>query len=404
MAINRPSAVNADEEFKQATLHEIAARMGVDLPQQAGGELRLPCYFCDAGDASGYGSLAINLDHPANLFKAHCCGETGNRLKLMYVWKHGVAPPGGKIRRDDYNDLMSLHRTFTGTLESSSQSPAATQAHQTATRDDIQAALVNVQLKDSPEERIRNLATIYERFVVDSQQMAPKAAQYVRKRPWMIEELLTEFRVGWSANQTMFRKNYLIYAHEDEDGNVLSYSGRDLFYEEKLLKWDKAGRPEGQKPIKHRFVKGFHKGQQLYGRSKRLQTRERLDAMRTHGLVIVEGMNDVLRLSALPLGVEGLCMNRATETQVATIVDDARQYAGGRIWLLPDQDQEGLAGFQELLWKLQQHKGIDARPGWPSALSHVAEPEALTDEELARILAPFLLKRPEAGAADAATS
>ena len=70
----------------------------------------------------------------------------------------------------------------------------------------------------------------------------------------------------------------------------------------------------------------------------------------------------------------------------------ARRYAGGRIWLLPDQDKEGLSGFQDLLWKLQQYEGINARPGWPGSLSHIAEPENLTDEELATVLAPFLLR------------
>jgi hypothetical protein len=35
----------------------------------------------------------------------------------MYVWRHGRAPPGGKIRRDDYHELMSLHRTFTAAPE-----------------------------------------------------------------------------------------------------------------------------------------------------------------------------------------------------------------------------------------------------------------------------------------------
>jgi hypothetical protein len=112
--------------------------MGVDLPPQAGGELRIPCPFCDTGDASGYGSLAINLDHPANLFKSHCCGETGNRLKLMYVWRHGrappVSPPGGKIRRDDYHELMSLHRTFAAAPEGQSPTPPALPVEQAATR------------------------------------------------------------------------------------------------------------------------------------------------------------------------------------------------------------------------------------------------------------------------------
>ncbi|MCH7689068.1 MAG: DNA primase, partial [Planctomycetes bacterium] len=160
----------------------------------------------------------------------------------------------------------------------------------------------------------------------------------------------------------------------------------------KLQKWEKAGRPGGKQPIKHKFVKGFHKGQLLYGLSNRRLTPALWETLAKFGLIIVEGMNDVMRLACFPLGAEGLCMNRATDEQIALIVEDAKRHAGGRIWLMPDNDKEGLTGFQELLWKLQQHEGIDARPGWPQELSHVPEPEELTDEELAEILAPFLLR------------
>ena len=43
-------------------------------------------------------ALAINLDKPHNPFMAHCCGEQGNRFKLMYFWKHGRLPPGGSVK------------------------------------------------------------------------------------------------------------------------------------------------------------------------------------------------------------------------------------------------------------------------------------------------------------------
>ena len=93
MALNRPGAIDIDDEFPKATLHDIAAGLGVELAPRKSGELRMPCVFCNASNTSSYGSLVINLDHPANLFKAHCCGVKGNRLMLMYVWKRGQLPP-----------------------------------------------------------------------------------------------------------------------------------------------------------------------------------------------------------------------------------------------------------------------------------------------------------------------
>ncbi len=393
MAINTLRSVDIDDEFRKATLHQIAAHMGVELPPKDSGELRIPCCFCEVGDESSYGALAINLDKPHNPFMAHCCGEQGNRFKLMYFWKHGELPPSGSVRGEAWNEMLELHQQCTGSNAAESPTPPEVQSKQHSMRSDTSDVLANIPLKESDRDNVRKLATLYQRLITDPQKMAPKAAQFVRSRPWMTPQLLQKFRVGWTPKETLFRKNYMIYAHEDEHGNVLSHSGRDLFFEEKQLKWKQAGHPEGKEPIKHKFVQGYHRGQQLYGRSSRRLKPAMKEALATYGLIIVEGMNDVMRLGCFPLGAEALCSNQATDKQLELMVEDARKLAGGRIWLLPDRDKGGLQGFQQLLWKLQQHERISARPGWARGLAGVHEPEELTDEQLVSELAPFLLSR-----------
>lgn len=52
--------------------------------------------------------------------------------------------------------------------------------------------------------------------------------------------------------------------------------------------------------MKHRYVKGYHKGLELYGQSaERLQDRRLRDSLGRLGLVVMEGMNDVIRLNEL---------------------------------------------------------------------------------------------------------
>ncbi len=258
--------------------------------------------------------------------------------------------------------------------------------------------LTNVPLKESAKETSRALADFYDDLVTDPQRMAPEAAKYARQRKaWLTPEVMQRWGVGWSPSRSMFRKNYFIFTHRDEVGHVLSYSGRDLYYEEKRRKWEQAGRPHDAKPIKHKFVKGYHKGQELYGQHKQRLTPEMAEALAKFGLIVAEGMFDVIRLDCLGLAAVGLCSNRATDRQVAKIVRLAKMHAAGRIWLMPDNDAEGQQGFRELLWKLQQQAGIEARPAWSSEMHggvfHEREPEDITDAEFEEILAPFLLRR-----------
>ena len=100
---------------------------------------------------------------------------------------------------------------------------------------------------------------------------------------------------------------------------------------------------------------GYHRGIELYGAiSSRLEEPAIQSSLGELGLVVVEEMNDVMRLDELCVCAVGLCSNRATETQVNLITKFARRIAGGRVLLFPDRDEEGTVGFKELLWQLAQ--------------------------------------------------
>ncbi len=139
--------------------------------------------------------------------------------------------------------------------------------------------------------------------------------------------------------------------------------------------------------MKHRFVKGFHRGIELYGQHgrERLADGRLTPALEESGLVVVEGPNDVIRLDCLDVAAVGLCSNKATDEQVEKITRFARQVAGGKVVLLPDNDPEGEEGFRELLWQLLQQDGLSIRLGW-SSKTHGGrfagrQPESLSLEE-----------------------
>ena len=245
------------------------------------------------------------------------------------------------------------------------------------------AKLVNVPLIRHDKEAARAIADLAKDLIVDVAQMSPEAAQYVRKRPWMTPELMQKWGVGWipGNGRSLFRKGYLVYTHRNERGDIVSYSGRDLNFETKWNDWIKAGKPEGKKPGKHRYVTGYHRGLELYGghatRLQELWVKESLDR---YGVVIVEGMNDVMRLDELQVAAVGLGSNKVTAEQIDKLTRFARQLANNRVLLMPDCDEEGEAGFKDLLWKLTE-ANIHVRLGWSSKTHLNRQPESLAQAE-----------------------
>ena len=128
-------------------------------------------------------------------------------------------------------------------------------------------------------------------------------------------------------------------------------------------------------------MSGYHRGLDLYGgHATRLQEPWVKESLNRYGLVIVEGMNDVMRLDELKVAAVGLGSNKVTAEQLDKLTRFARQLANNRILLMPDCDEEGEAGFKDLLWKLCEAQ-LGVCVGWSSKTHAGRQPESLIQDE-----------------------
>ena len=164
--------------------------------------------------------------------------------------------------------------------------------------------------------------------------MSPKAASYFRHRPFLTPERCRQWRVGYlprdtggdHAGGTMRGK--IVYPMLSEDGEVLTWFGRDPEYEGKHHEWIVGGK-QGKEPEKYHFVKGFERGLELFGqhRLREEDCRKRVAGM---GLVVVQGPNDVIALDALGVPAVGLCATTITRSRWRRSRGSPRRVAAGR--------------------------------------------------------------------------
>lgn len=377
-----------DELIERTPLAAVLQHYGLPQPNEHASEYRLVCVFNEACRDSQYGNLTVALD-PANRVYCHACETRGNLITLIHGLEKRCPPTGGRLRGQEFKDAVNKLREIADGVPPEADSAPRKEKESAAavSREEVDIRPVNTPLRRHDKEAARALADLHRELVTEVSDMSPEVAQYVRSRRWMTAELLREWGVGWipGNGRSLFRKNYLVYTHRNERGEVVSYSGRNLSFEEKLVRWIRDGRPEGKKPAKHRYVSGFHRGAELYGgHATRMEHEYIRDSLQQHGLVVVEGQNDVLRMDALNVAAVGLCSNRATETQIEKIARYARTAADNRVLLLPDCDEEGETGFQPLLWRLNEER-LHVRLGISSIMFEGTfanrQPEEMTEDE-----------------------
>ncbi len=373
---NRGYMNDVDQLIEQTPLDVVLQHYGLPLSRPGSSEYRMKCVFAEACSDSQYGNLSVKLDSAKRIF-CHACETKGNLLTLLHGLETRQPPTGGRLRGQEFKASVATLRTINGLVDSPSSAEKRTATNQanssviaTPSQQPERTAITNVPLRRHEKEAARNLANLNEELVTDVSQMSPEAAAYIRKRSWITEEVLKHWGVGWipGNGRSLFRKNYLVYTHRDIRGDVVSYSGRDLTFESKWEKWLKQNKPEGKKPNKHRYVAGYHRGAELYGgQASRLDEQYVKESLAKHGVVVVESANNVLRLACLGVCAVGLCSNKATEQQIEMVAKFAKQVANNRVMLLPDCDEQGEAGFKELLWRLAEN-GLDVRLGVSSRM------------------------------------
>lgn len=387
MAPEKKTFINVDDLMPQLSVEDIARHYGVTLPElhRVGTETRARCFLqCGKSEETGDRALAIQHDHPAKQWHCHQygCGKGGNLVSLCDLLKPGEVAggrPRGERFKEIARDLLAMTK---GEKPAQDAAPAAAPKSPAPPE-----PKVNVPLAASANERARGLTELDRKFTLDIAEMPPKASAYFRRRPFFTSEVCRKWRMGYLPRDTGEDKSggtmrgKIVYPYLSEKGDVLTWFGRDPDFEDKKKTWDATGRAD-KEPEKFHFVKGFHRGIELFGqdRVREPQARETFSKL---GLILVEGPNDVIRLDTLGVSAVGLCSNTITREQADKVARLAREVGNGTVTVFLDCDAEGENGMKQCLGYLSQL--IPVRLAWTSRMYggkfKGEQPETITLEQ-----------------------
>ena len=383
MARQKSAFIHVDELMPQIGLEQAAEFYGVALPElkRTGEETRLRCFLlCGKAEETGDRALSIRLNDPAKTWRCHQygCGKGGNLIGLCDLMKPGQnaeGRPRGERFKAIAADLAAMVRGQTAeALET--ERPAAPPSPP------AEPPKFNRPLAESDNPRARELVHLDEQFVTDPAEMPPAASAYFRRRPFLTPEACRRWQVGYLPHSSKsLLRGKIVYAYHSPQGELLTWFGRDPRYEQKQAQW-KAGDRSEPEPVKTQFVKGFHRGLELYGEHFVRGHEAAGLQLRPHvGLLIVEGPNDAINLHDLGLPAVALCSNTITKDQVHRVATLARDLATDVVTLMLDTDEEGTAGTKQALPLLAEH--VPVRIAWtPSAGAGKLknrQPESLTE-------------------------
>ena len=403
--MNKPFGyIDVDRLQAETTFEAAASKCGVSLDVKGtGAEVRIDCPFRCDGDHAGRKEMAINTENPQKIFQCHSyqCGFRGNLLTLMHGFLTGSKPTGGKLKGDEF---QRVKKVLAGTSQAdvsrkalvagSSNSPSSP-----STPSPKSKLLANTPLLDSTEERVRELHNIDEKLIRDVASMNPVAAVYIRRHPCLSPESMAKWRCGYlpqnggDDKRGWSLRGSILYPVLSEQGKVLAWVGRDVQYEQKEKEYQQlsaAERSGKEPPAKHRFPKGFHRGLELFGQqASRLKEPGYREFIQKHGLILVEGFNDVINLDNLGIPALGILSNRMTEEQGKKIIHFARQLGINRVNLMFDCDEPGTAGAKEALWFFAEQQ-VEVHLVWSPTMHNSefdgAHPESIAESTIAELL------------------
>lgn len=368
MANEKKTFVNVDELMPQLTLEDVARFYSVNLPElhRIGSETRTRCFLnCGRTKETGDRALAIQHEHPAKQWHCHQygCGKGGNLVSLCDLVKPGDQA-GGRPRGERFKAIAAdLLAMTTGDRPPAGPASAAAPLP-------VPAPKANEPLAQSGNERARGLTELDRKFTFDLAGMPPRASSYLRRRHFLTPEVCRRWRMGYLPRDTGEDKSggtmrgKIVYAYLSDSGDVLTWFGRDPDFEEKHKEWAASGRSD-REPEKFHFIKGFHRGLELFGQHT-VGTPQAVHTMKRLGLILVEGPNDVIRLDSLGVTAMGLCSNTITREQAEKAARLARDVGNGIVTVFLDCDPEGENGMKQCLGYLSQL--VPVRLAWTSRM------------------------------------
>ena len=363
--------VDVEALMAQVTLEQAAAYYGVALPemQRVGSEVRMRCFLnCGRKEETGQRALAIQADHRAKIWRCFeaGCGRGGNLVSLCDLMKpgeHAEGKPRGERFKAILRDLQAMAAGVVPPESPATSVEAAPPASKPRPRPG------NIPLAQSENERARGLVNLDAKFVVDPAAMSPKAASYFRHRPFLTPEACQKWRMGYlprdaggdRAGGTMRGK--IVYPMLSDNGEVLTWFGRDPEYEGKHHEWIVGGK-QGNEPEKYHFVSGFQRGLELFGQH-RLRDEEFRQRARETGLLVVPGPNDVIALEAVGAPAVGLCATAVTAEQAEKLAAFSRE-TGSVVTVMFDCTEEGELAARVVVVELAQRCPV--RLAWSPAM------------------------------------
>ena len=396
--MDKPRYTSVDDLQAETTLAEAAAKCGISLDTHGSGrQVRLDCPFGCPGDHIGKREISVDTSNPQKVFCCHAyeCHLRGNLLALMHGWLTQTRPSGDKLKGDEFKRVRDVLVGQATPLSSPSAKPILPPATPQTV-----VSVRNIPLLESENEKARSLATLDEKFLMDVAHMPPAAASYVRRHVCLSPASMQKWRVGvlpqdaGSDKRGWSLRGHVLYPILSENGKLLAWVSRDPQFEMKDQAFSQLPteqRSKDKKPSKHRFPVDFHRGLELFGQhASRITETGYAETIARHGVIVVEGFNDVLGLDAIGVPAVGIMSNKVTVEQVAKIERFAKRLANGKVTLLFDADEPGDNGAKETLWLLAQ-RGLDVRLGWSRSMHGESfngrQPETLTREEWERIAA-----------------
>jgi len=394
MSERKSSFIKVDELLPEVSLEQAANFYGITLPEirRVGDEVRMRCFLaCGRTKETGDRAIAVQVDNPVKPWKCHVyqCQKGGNLVGLCDLMAPGTNA-GGKPRGERFKQIAADLVAMTRGENSSAPVDAAAAPSAPAKQAAEEKPHINVPLAQSDNERARDLVTLDQQFVTDVAAMPPEASAYFRRRPFLTSEVCQKFAMGYLLhNAKSLLRGQVVYGYHSPAGELLTWFGRNVRFEEQLAHWKATDRLEPE-PIKTRFVKGFHRGLELYGED--VVRRERLVDFPSVGVVVAEGANDAIRLNTLRVPAVALCSNTITQEQVERIAALARDLGADCVTLMLDCDEEGILGTHQVLPLLAEK--VPVRLAWSSTTAggkfKGRQPENLTTEEWQELVAAFV--------------
>ncbi|MFN0053751.1 MAG: toprim domain-containing protein [Planctomycetales bacterium] len=354
--------MNIDELQAQIDLETACRYYGVDPGElhSIGQEIRTRCFLnCGKPSATGDRAIALDGESPVKRWRCHQygCGKGGNLVTLCDLMKPGTNGAGQQPRGTRFKEIRDDLRRMLGDSETPLQ-----QSTNAAERKPVEEEpQVNVPLAVSPNARARELTTLDERFlVIPDQSMNRDAAAYIRNHSFLTPEVCRQARCGYlprpggsSDRRGGTLQGMWVYGYADETGEPLTWFGRNLRYEQQQQQWTSGGR-QGKEPAKFHFVKGFHRGLEIYGQHEwnREDVQEQIREL--GALVVVEGPNDRIALKSLGITAFAICGNIITREQAEKASGKAREI-GVPVGVMFDLDSEGENGARQSLPLLAEY-------------------------------------------------